>query len=91
MAEFSQRYDLGADILRQVDGPNYAAPLDALKDIAPDLGRLSVAFSCRDVIVRPDLGYRTKELAIGNNKLIPPYSSCVPTSGCKLNWNSYDP
>lgn len=58
----SDRYERGMAILRQVGGANYDAPIRALQDIAPALGRLTIEFGYGDIISRPALGLKTRQL-----------------------------
>jgi 4-carboxymuconolactone decarboxylase len=58
-----QRYARGLRALEQVSGGSGADVIKSLEQIAPDLGRLIIEFSYGDVISRPGLDYRTKELA----------------------------
>jgi 4-carboxymuconolactone decarboxylase len=58
----SDRYERGIAILRQVGGENYDAPIRALQDIAPALGRFTVEFGYGDVLSRPALGLKTRQL-----------------------------
>jgi 4-carboxymuconolactone decarboxylase len=58
----SDRYKRGTAILRQVGGGNYDAPIRTLQDIAPALGRFTVEFGYGDVLSRPALGLKTRQL-----------------------------
>lgn len=57
------RYRRGLDQLRAVSGPEGAAVVESLSDIAPDLGRYIVEFAYGDVFARPGLDVKTRELA----------------------------
>jgi 4-carboxymuconolactone decarboxylase len=57
------RFDMGIDILKQVGGPDYAQPLEALNDVAPDLVRFTIEFAYGDVMSRPALDLKTRQLA----------------------------
>jgi 4-carboxymuconolactone decarboxylase len=59
----SDRYERGMQALQQVSSSAGSAVIESLKDIAPDLGRFIIEFSYGDVISRPGLNERTKELA----------------------------
>jgi 4-carboxymuconolactone decarboxylase len=59
----SDRYERGLAALKSISGEAGAAVVQSLAQIAPDLGRFIVEFSYGDVISRPGLDYRTKELA----------------------------
>jgi 4-carboxymuconolactone decarboxylase len=58
----SDRHERGIEILRQVGGADYDAPINALSDIAPDLGRFTVDFGYGEVMSRPGLDLRTRQL-----------------------------
>jgi 4-carboxymuconolactone decarboxylase len=58
----SDRYKHGIDILQQVGGADYDAPLRALQDIAPALASFTVAFGYGDVLSRPALDLKTRQL-----------------------------
>jgi 4-carboxymuconolactone decarboxylase len=57
------RYDRGLRALNEVSGGSGADVVKSLEQIAPDLGRFIIEFSYGDIISRPGLDYRTKELA----------------------------
>ncbi|WP_045234822.1 carboxymuconolactone decarboxylase family protein [Deinococcus pimensis] len=56
------RAQRGWDTLRQVDGRGGEAVIESLRDLAPDLGRFIVEFAFGEVISRPGLDLRTREL-----------------------------
>lgn len=56
------RFERGWDTLKQVDGHAGEAVIESLRDLAPDLGRFIVEFAFGDVISRPGLDLRTREL-----------------------------
>jgi 4-carboxymuconolactone decarboxylase len=58
----SDRYKRGIALLRQVGGTNYDAPIRALQDIAPALGRFTVEFGYGEVLCRPALDLQTRQL-----------------------------
>jgi 4-carboxymuconolactone decarboxylase len=58
-----KRYETGLEVLRKVGGANYDAPLKALATIAPDLAHFTVAFGYGDVMARPGLDLKTRQLA----------------------------
>ena len=58
----TDRYRRGMEILRQVEGHAHDKPLVALQDIAPTLTRFTVEFAYGDVIARPVLDLKTREL-----------------------------
>ncbi|GHO46421.1 carboxymuconolactone decarboxylase family protein [Ktedonospora formicarum] len=61
-ASATDRFERGVDLLRQVGGENYDVPIRALDDIAPALGRFTVDFAYGDVISRPGLDLKTRQL-----------------------------
>lgn len=58
----SERYERGMALLRQVGGENYDAPIRALQDIAPALGRFTVEFGYGDILSRPALDLKIRQL-----------------------------
>jgi 4-carboxymuconolactone decarboxylase len=59
----SERYNIGFEVLRKVGGANCAAPLKALETIAPDLARFTVEFGYGDIMARPGLDLKTRQIA----------------------------
>ena len=41
----SDRYEVGLEMLKQVGGSDYAAPLNSLQDVAPVLARFTIEFA----------------------------------------------
>ncbi|MFG2719071.1 carboxymuconolactone decarboxylase family protein [Streptomyces sp. NPDC048416] len=58
-----ERFERGLALLRTVGGQQRPAVLDSLADIAPDLGRMTVAFGYGDVLSRPGLTLRQRQIA----------------------------
>lgn len=58
----NERFRRGAAKLRQIDGDDGLAVLDALAAIAPDLGRYVVEFAFGDIYSRDDLDDRQRQL-----------------------------
>ncbi|MFE4857566.1 carboxymuconolactone decarboxylase family protein [Streptomyces sp. NPDC056670] len=58
-----ERYERGLALLRTVGGQERPAVLDSLADIAPDLGHMTVAFGYGDVLSRPGLTLRQRQIA----------------------------
>ncbi|MEU9102641.1 carboxymuconolactone decarboxylase family protein [Streptomyces sp. NPDC048361] len=58
-----ERYERGLALLRTIGGQERPAVLASLADIAPDLGRMTVAFGYGDVIARPGLTLRQRQIA----------------------------
>lgn len=59
----SAKYAQGKETLGRVTGANGAKVVESLQEIAPDLGRWIVEFGYGEVLSRPQLDLRTRELA----------------------------
>jgi 4-carboxymuconolactone decarboxylase len=57
------RYEIGLKVLQQVGGVAYDDPLRVLETIAPDLARFTVEFGYGDIMARPALDLKTRQLA----------------------------
>ncbi|HEX9191236.1 MAG TPA: carboxymuconolactone decarboxylase family protein, partial [Candidatus Deferrimicrobiaceae bacterium] len=57
------RFRKGLDTVREIDAEGAARLEAALADIAPDLYRYIIEFAFGDVISRPGLDLRTREIA----------------------------
>jgi 4-carboxymuconolactone decarboxylase len=62
MADDSTRRRTGEAVLQRVGGADYNAVLEPLNDIAPDLVRFTIEFAYGDVLSRPGLDLRTRQL-----------------------------
>ena len=58
----SDRHDVGLEALARLGGPDAAAPILAASDIAPDLVRFAIDFAFGEVLSRPGLDLKTREL-----------------------------
>jgi 4-carboxymuconolactone decarboxylase len=58
-----ERYARGWRKLAEVDAGAAERLLESLRDIAPDLGRFVVEFAFGDVISRPELDLKSREIA----------------------------
>ena len=58
-----ERYERGIDQLSLMSGGSVHAMLDNLKEISPDLARLTVEFPYGDVVSRPGLDLRARQIA----------------------------
>ncbi|PJN04632.1 carboxymuconolactone decarboxylase [Streptomyces sp. CB01201] len=58
-----ERFERGLALLRTIGGQEHPAVLDSLADIAPALGHMTVAFGYGDVMSRPGLTLRQREIA----------------------------
>ena len=59
----SERYIRGLEKLKEIDGHAGERVLDALKDIAPDLGRYVIEFGFGDIYSRGILSLKEREIA----------------------------
>ena len=59
----NERYARGLRTLEQVSAGSGANVVKSLEDVAPDLARFIIEFAYGDIIARPGLDYRSKELA----------------------------
>jgi len=62
-AEESPEYIKGKETLARITGANGAKTVESLQDIAPELGRWIVEWGYGQVLSRPALDLRTRELA----------------------------
>jgi alkylhydroperoxidase/carboxymuconolactone decarboxylase family protein YurZ len=56
------RHAAGVAALERLGGPDAAAPILAARDVAPDLVRFAIEFAFGEVLSRPGLDLRTREL-----------------------------
>ena len=61
--ESGRRYDKGMDMLRKVDGRAGEEVVAALERLSPDLARYVVEFGFGEIMSRPGLGLREREIA----------------------------
>jgi 4-carboxymuconolactone decarboxylase len=59
----SDRFERGKKQLEKMSGKGVDAMLDNLKDIAPDLARYTIEFPYGDVVSRPGLDLKSRQLA----------------------------
>ncbi|WP_461210944.1 carboxymuconolactone decarboxylase family protein [Desulfocurvus sp. DL9XJH121] len=57
-----ERYERGLALLNEVDGEGGRKVVDALADLAPDMGRYIIEFGFGEIMARPGLDLRTREL-----------------------------
>jgi 4-carboxymuconolactone decarboxylase len=57
------RYELGLEKLKEIDGDAGENVIESLKDIAPDLARYTIEFSFGDIYSRPGLDLKSREVA----------------------------
>jgi 4-carboxymuconolactone decarboxylase len=58
----SNRYERGMALLKQTQGENADKVLKSLENIAPDLARFAAEFAFGDVMSRPGLDIKTREM-----------------------------
>lgn len=58
----NERYKQGLALLEQVDGEGGRKVVESLKDLAPDMGRYIIEFGFGEIMARPGLDLRTREL-----------------------------
>jgi 4-carboxymuconolactone decarboxylase len=56
------RHERGLDTLVRIGGPQAAAPITAMHDIAPDLVRFAIDFAYGEVLSRPGLDLKMRQL-----------------------------
>lgn len=61
--ETRDRYAVGLDRLRAIDGRDGEAVVEGLKKIAPDFARYLIEFPFGDIYARPGLDLRAREIA----------------------------
>ncbi|WP_321429908.1 carboxymuconolactone decarboxylase family protein [uncultured Methanolobus sp.] len=57
------RYELGLEKLKEIDGEAGENVIESLKDIAPDLARFTIEFPFGDIYSRPGLDLKSREVA----------------------------
>lgn len=58
----SERFNKGLDTLKKTTGAAGSAVIDRLNKIHPDLGKFTVEFPYGDIISRPELDLKTRQL-----------------------------
>jgi 4-carboxymuconolactone decarboxylase len=59
----NDRYERGLKKLAEIDGEAGQRVIESLKDIAPDLGRYVIEFAFGEVMGRPGLDLKSREIA----------------------------
>src|SRR3954453_11100739 len=59
----SERFERGWRNLRAIDAEAGERVINGLQEIAPDLGRYIVEFAFGDIYARPDLDWRSRQVA----------------------------
>jgi len=62
--EQSERYRIGWDKLKEIDGEAGEKVIESLKDISPDLGKYIIEYSFGDIYARETLDLKSKEIAV---------------------------
>jgi len=62
--EPSERYRIGWEKLKEIDGEAGEKVINSLKDISPDLGRFIIEYSFGDIYSREGLDLKSKEIAV---------------------------
>lgn len=60
----SERYELGWEKLKEIDGEAGEKVINNLKDISPDLGKFIIEYAFGDIYSRNDLDLKSKEIAV---------------------------
>ena len=59
------RYDRGLELLNKIHGGHSGQQIvDGLKDVCPDLAKMTIEFAFGEVVSRPGLDLKTRELVI---------------------------
>lgn len=69
------RYDMGAELLKQIDGNGGENVIRSLEDIAPDLGKYIIEFAFGDIYSRGVLTLQEREMIT--------ITSLLACGGCK--------
>jgi 4-carboxymuconolactone decarboxylase len=59
----AERFTRGIEVLKRIGGAGYDIPVDRLAQIAPDLARFTVEFAYGDILSRPGLDLRLRQIA----------------------------
>ena len=59
----AERYSRGIEVLKRIGGAGYDIPLHRLAQVAPDLARFTVEFAYGDILSRPGLDLRLRQIA----------------------------
>ena len=57
-----ERFDLGAAVLRRIGGRDFDGPVKRLAEISPDMARFTVEYPYGDVLSRPGLDLRLRQV-----------------------------
>jgi len=60
----SERYQIGWEKLKEIDGEAGEKVIESLKDISPDLGKFIIEYSFGDIYSRETLDLKSKEIAV---------------------------
>lgn len=59
----AERYSRGMEMLKRIGGAGYDIPVHRLAQVAPDLARFTVEFAYGDILSRPGLDLRLRQVA----------------------------
>lgn len=62
--KYSDRYSMGWEKLKEIDGEAGERVIYSLKDISPELGRFIIEYSFGDIYTRTGLDLKSKEIAV---------------------------
>lgn len=60
----SERYKIGWNKLKEIDGEAGEKVINSLKDISPDLGKFIIEYAFGDIYTRDGLDLKSKEIAV---------------------------
>jgi len=59
----AERFARGSEVLKRIGGAGYDIPVNRLAQVAPDLARFTVEFAYGDILSRPGLDLRLRQIA----------------------------
>lgn len=59
----AERFTRGIEVLKRIGGAGYDIPVNRLAQVAPDLARFTVEFAYGDILSRPGLDLRLRQIA----------------------------
>jgi 4-carboxymuconolactone decarboxylase len=62
MNDNDQRFERGMAVLRQIGGHDHDGPVNRLAQVSPDMARFTVEYPYGDVLSRPGLDLRTRQI-----------------------------
>src|SRR5438132_924480 len=58
-----ERFARGIEVLKKIGGEGYDIPINRLAEVAPDLARFTIEFAYGDILSRPGLDLRLRQIA----------------------------